>query len=43
MTRYLEQTAAALAAVLLALGTVALAAALPQIGGPAVVTVPMVA
>jgi hypothetical protein len=43
MTRYLEHTAAAVAAVLLAFGTFTLAATLPQVGATAVITVPMVA
>jgi hypothetical protein len=43
MTRCLEQAAAAVAAVLLSLGTFALSASLPQVGTVAVVTVPAVA
>jgi hypothetical protein len=42
MTRYLQQTAAAVAAVLLSFGTLALAATLPHVGA-VTVTLPVVA
>ena len=43
MNRYLEQTAAALAAILLSLGSLTLAVALPHFGGVAAVALPVVA
>jgi hypothetical protein len=43
MTRYLHQTLAAAAAVLLSLGTLVLSATLPQVGTVAVVALPTVA